>query len=255
MDFTSWRGVEEESDDDEQNLDDFGEDEADAQPVRPLRTDTPTGPVRSNVENLEKPKSLMGFMSSSQVTKGQKIRAVIFLVAFPVWISSEIWQAWHPKPLVNTRQVLEDAREAQRFIRELDERAQTTKVSQDATVAAINILGGIVTFDEKNPGKPINRISLSNTKVTDSGLENLKGLTSLQELYLSETKVTDAGLVHLKGLTSLQELSFKDTEVTDAGLVHLKGLSLRRLYLEGTLVTTAGVKDLQSALPKCRISK
>jgi hypothetical protein len=44
--------------------------------------------------------------------------------------------------------------------------------------------------------------------------------------------------------------------VTDAGLVHLKDrTSLQSLYLQGTSVTTAGVADLQSALPKCRIDK
>jgi internalin A len=44
--------------------------------------------------------------------------------------------------------------------------------------------------------------------------------------------------------------------VADAGLVHLKGLmSLSRLHLYRTMVTDAGVKELQSALPKCKISK
>ena len=44
------------------------------------------------------------------------------------------------------------------------------------------------------------------------------------------------------------------TKVTDAGLVHLKGLTkLQRLYLTDTKVTDAGVKKLQTELPKCRI--
>ena len=45
-------------------------------------------------------------------------------------------------------------------------------------------------------------------------------------------------------------------KVTDAGLVHLKGMTnLRVLDLAYTKVTDAGVKDLQAALPKCRINK
>jgi hypothetical protein len=44
--------------------------------------------------------------------------------------------------------------------------------------------------------------------------------------------------------------------VTDAGLVHLKGLTkLEKLVLSGTMVTDAGAKDLQAALPKCKIIK
>ena len=43
-----------------------------------------------------------------------------------------------------------------------------------------------------------------NTKVTDAGLEHLKGLTDLQTLELLHTKVTDAGLEHLEGLTRLR---------------------------------------------------
>jgi hypothetical protein len=42
--------------------------------------------------------------------------------------------------------------------------------------------------------------------------------------------------------------------VTDAGLVHLKGLTkLRALKLNGTNVTAGGVKQLQQALPNCKI--
>jgi hypothetical protein len=51
-------------------------------------------------------------------------------------------------------------------------------------------------------------------------------------------------------------VSLSGQDVTDASLVHLKGLtSLQTLDLSGCKVSGAGVKDLQSALPKCRISK
>lgn len=92
---------------------------------------------------------------------------------------------------------------------------------------------------------PIKR-DLSNTKITDAGLEHLKGLTSLQTLYLTNTQVTDAGLVHLKGLTSLQGLNLYGTRVTDAGLVHLKGMTrLKTLNLDLTQVTDAGLVHLK----------
>jgi internalin A len=93
-------------------------------------------------------------------------------------------------------------------------------------------LGGTVSFDETTFGKPVVGVSFFGVKVTNAGLEHLKELTSLRSLVLSDTQVTDAGFVHLKGLTSLESL-----------------------VLGGTSVTSAGVADLQSALPKCRITK
>ena len=96
---------------------------------------------------------------------------------------------------------------------------------------------------------------LSKTRVTDAGLVHVRGLVHLEVLQLNDTPVTDAGLVHLEGLTMLEGLSLERTRVTDAGLVHFKGLTkLRSLELGGTTVTYAGgVKSLQKALPNCTI--
>jgi len=43
--------------------------------------------------------------------------------------------------------------------------------------------------------------------ITDAGLEHLRGLTQLRELFLRSTQVTNAGLIHLRGLTQLKGLS------------------------------------------------
>jgi hypothetical protein len=50
---------------------------------------------------------------------------------------------------------------------------------------------------------------------------HLKRLVKLQWLCLKETKITDAGLEQLKGLTQLCDLYLSDGQATDAGL---KGL-------------------------------
>ena len=72
--------------------------------------------------------------------------------------------------------------------------------------------------------------SYSLTNITDTGLENLKGMTKLRGLDLGFTSVSDAGLKHLKGLTNLTYLELQHSEVTDAG------------------------KDkLQAALPNCKV--
>jgi len=72
---------------------------------------------------------------------------------------------------------------------------------------------------------------------------------------LEGTHVTDVELGHLKGLTHLTVLDFYDTQVTNAGVVHLKRLTkLKWLGLFGTQVTEEGIKELEEALPECKIS-
>src|SRR6185437_12206799 len=103
-------------------------------------------------------------------------------------------------------------------------------------------------FDE------IEYIYLFRSKVTDAGLAQLQGLTSLQRIYLNNTQVTDPGLAHLQGLTNLRRLDLEYTQVTDAGLAHLQGLtSLQVLHLENTQVTEVRLAELRKALPKCQI--
>ena len=56
-------------------------------------------------------------------------------------------------------------------------------------------------------------------------------------------------------MTQLKILNLRHTQITDAGLVHLEGMaSLETLYLNGTQVSKAGVKQLRTALPDCAIS-
>jgi hypothetical protein len=106
------------------------------------------------------------------------------------------------------------------------------KTEQEQAIAEIKKLGGTVTVDKTSSDKAVIEVNLSETQVADAGLEHLKGLTQLQDLRLQWTEVTDAGLVHLNGLTKLKWLDMNATKVTDAG-----------------------VKDLQKALPKCKIER
>jgi hypothetical protein len=123
-------------------------------------------------------------------------------------------------------------------------------------------------------------LSLSNSKVSDAGLEGIRGLPQLKtldlrhtqitdaalaqigelkhltKLWLDGTKVTDKGLAHLGELKELQEISLQATEVTDAGLAHLRGLTqLQLLNIEKTRATDAGVNELQKALPNLSITR
>ena len=147
--------------------------------------------------------------------------------------------------------------------------APGTSKSNEAAVAAIEKLGGDVTFDAKS-GEVVNvdldnawmltdagllhlkemtslrALLLVNTRITDVGLEHLKGMASLRGLGVKNTQITDAGLEHLKDLTSLTTLDLARTQITDAGLVHVKGIAkLQRLALDETQITDAGLEHLK----------
>jgi len=53
-------------------------------------------------------------------------------------------------------------------------------------------------------------------------LEDIKDLPGLFGLELTDTQVTDEGLEHLKGLTNLSSLDLRSTEVTDEGVKKLQ---------------------------------
>jgi hypothetical protein len=79
-----------------------------------------------------------------------------------------------------------------------EEKGKTDVGDQEKAVSEIEKLGGKMEFNEKAQGRPVISVELSGTKVTDAGLEHLKGLTQLQQLHLDGTKITDAGVKKLK---------------------------------------------------------
>jgi internalin A len=95
-------------------------------------------------------------------------------------------------------------------------------------------------------------LDLCETPLMDGGLAHIGRLASLEYLWLEGTRISDEGLGHLKGLTGLKTLDLRHTSVGDKGLKQLLGslTNLRRLSLEGTRATEAGIEELRSALPK-----
>jgi hypothetical protein len=91
-------------------------------------------------------------------------------------------------------------------------------------------------------------------RITDAGLEHLRGLATLTVLALGGSAVGDKGLERLAALPNLQFLDLEGTRVTDAGLRHLRRFpSLKTVMLERTAVTAEGARDLQRALPTLEI--
>ena len=107
------------------------------------------------------------------------------------------------------------------------ERADTSEKTTKKAVAAIERLGGTVTsaYEERRPQTWLEE------QLDDPGsADDPVGVLKVTGVDLYSTGVTDAGLEHLKGLTSLQTLILTDTKVTDDGF-----------------------KELQQALPSCKI--
>jgi internalin A len=68
------------------------------------------------------------------------------------------------------------------------------RADEAAAVKLIEKLGGTITRDDKQPGKPVIEVDLAFTPATDANMKELKDLKQLKTLYLSDTQVTDLGL-------------------------------------------------------------
>ena len=63
-------------------------------------------------------------------------------------------------------------------------RAQGDNAEQERAIARIEKLGGKVELDEQRPGKPVIKVDLRQTKVTDADLQILKAFTQVRSLNL-----------------------------------------------------------------------
>lgn len=90
-------------------------------------------------------------------------------------------------------------------------------------------------------------VVLSETAISDTGLEAMSGYRRIEAVFVRNTGITDAGLQTIGGLTSLMELDLTGTKITSAGLTHLSGLkNLKRLILDKTAVDDSGLDSLKS---------
>ena len=125
-----------------------------------------------------------------------------------------------------------------------------TASTRERLIAEINRLGGKLEFDETVASRPIVKIDLHGTAVTDSDLVFLdsakKDLQTLRYLDLRLTKIGDEGVGKLKNLTGLQTLNLFRTQLGDKGLARLKKLTnLETLLIGGTRVSDAGLTYLR----------
>ncbi|MCS7465702.1 protein kinase [Stieleria sp. ICT_E10.1] len=93
-------------------------------------------------------------------------------------------------------------------------------------------------------------LSLENTAIDNEGLATIVELQpNLEKLFLSHTKVTDSGLKCLGRLGELVCLDLAGCKINDAGLVYLHSLDeLKAVGLKSTRVSRTGMERLSEAL-------
>lgn len=79
--------------------------------------------------------------------------------------------------------------------------------------------------------KKLRRLNLRGTKISDTALEHIAGITTLESLNVGSTLMTDVGLERLTTLTNLRELTMGGNELGDAGLQALRQMP-RLTYLD-----------------------
>jgi len=91
-------------------------------------------------------------------------------------------------------------------------------------------------------------LALTGTGISDRGINALSMLPKLERLWLSQTQITNAGLEQLAAIQSLTHLSIEATPTSDQGLAFVVRLpKLRSLSLGSPLFTAAGLRQLQQA--------
>jgi hypothetical protein len=140
------------------------------------------------------------------------------------------------------------------------------------SIKTLEMSAGVEYVDEVlasiEDGTALVALHLSQTKLTDRGLERMGRFTSLELVELSQTRISDHGLVHLAGLAKLSRLSLCGARITALGLEPLRSLpmladldidmtrvddagfitlaqmpALRHVTMRGTPVTFAAVRD------------
>jgi Leucine-rich repeat (LRR) protein len=99
--------------------------------------------------------------------------------------------------------------------------------------------------------KHLRKLDLSHTKVTDAGLEHLRGLENVRELvcYYAEY-LTEDGIAHIAGWKKLEKLNLRGTQVTSKVFERLAKIeSLRELDIAFTQIDDEGFEHL-ALLPR-----
>ena len=89
-------------------------------------------------------------------------------------------------------------------------------------------------------------LNLSLTRVTDQGMQEIKGLKSVEDLDLTWAEyVTDEGLAAIKDWRKLKRLNVHGTKISDTTLDHIAGIiSIETLNIGSAMITDVGLERL-----------
>jgi thiol-disulfide isomerase/thioredoxin len=141
-----------------------------------------------------------------------------------------------------------------------DESRPTFLIEEPAAFKKIEELGGIVIrAGGESPSLAEIDIKLDEKGPVDELLPkvapHLKQIGKISRLHLQNTRVTDAGLEALKGMSNIVSVSLEGTSISDRGLESLKTItSLTYVILTRTRVTEDGVLALIRAVPGLRVN-
>ncbi len=167
-------------------------------------------------------------------------------------LSDERWRLVKQFPQLE-RISFYDSRGADTFFRNIQGMESVESLNMQQTGVSDEGLQYIATLPD------LKSLEVRGPAVTNAGIGQLRGHAALETLVLVNTNVTDEGLGALKDLPRLRSLVLCDETprgltFTDAGLEHLKELtSLEDIELSGGWASEAAVRDLQEALPECKI--
>jgi Leucine Rich Repeat (LRR) protein len=90
--------------------------------------------------------------------------------------------------------------------------------------------------------KKLKRLNLHGTKVSDTTLEHISGITTLEAVNVGSAMITDVGIERLVSLPNLKELTMGGNELGDAGLQALRQIpALTYLDLSGRQGTDSNI--------------
>lgn len=140
-----------------------------------------SSPVAQPTENSDQPRRTRGWRRLLQF----RLRVILILTTLIA-----IWLGWWIHTSRQQREAVAELRKAgAEIVYDFDEQGLEGPPYWPAWL--VDALGVDCFAD-------VSEVALTNTQVTDAGLEHLKGLTSLQELYLGNTQVTRAGVARLR---------------------------------------------------------
>jgi hypothetical protein len=96
-------------------------------------------------------------------------------------------------------------------------------------------------------------VSVQGTRVTPSGLSELKRCRRLVQIWLDGRQFDDSVAELLRFQCQDLYLFLAGNEVTDAHLARMHGMRVRRVELTDTTVTFEGIAALKESLPDCQV--